>query len=277
MLNKVRNRSQGLQVTYVDPRDTAAIAAAIRPDTRMIYVETPTNPLLKLADLEAIAALGKKRGVLTVCDNTFASPWVQRPLTMGFDLVLHSVTKYLNGHSDMLGGLVVIGDNPELVEKVKFLQLAVGAILSPFDSFLALRGLKTLPLRMQRHCESALAIAEWLSKHKKVEKIYYPGLPNHSQHALAKRQMHGFGGMVTVILKGDLAEARRFLERCQIFALAVSLGGVESLVEHPALMTHASVAPETRAALGIGDTLVRFSIGIEDTDDLIADLDQAFK
>jgi cystathionine gamma-lyase len=277
MLNKVRNRSQGLRVTYVDPRDTAAIAAAIRPDTRLIYVETPTNPLLKLADLEAIAALGRKRGVLTVCDNTFASPWVQRPLTMGFDLVLHSVTKYLNGHSDMLGGLVVIGDNPELAEKVKFLQLAVGAILSPFDSFLALRGLKTLPLRMQRHCESALAIAEWLSKHKKVETIYYPGLPSHPQHTLAKRQMRGFGGMVTVILKGDLAETRRFLERCQIFAMAVSLGGVESLVEHPALMTHASVAPETRAALGIGDTLVRFSVGIEDTDDLIADLDQALK
>jgi cystathionine gamma-lyase len=275
LLRKVRNRSQGLAVDFVRPDDAAAIAAAVRPETRMIYVETPTNPFLKLADLEAIGTLGKKRGVLTVCDNTFASPWVQRPLALGFDVVVHSATKYINGHSDVLAGVAVVGENKELADKLKFLQMSLGGVLSPFDSFLALRGVKTLPLRMARHCESAMAIAGWLERHPKIERVFYPGLPSHAQHALAKRQMRGAGGMISVIMKGDLAEVRRALERFELFALAVSLGGVESLVEHPGLMTHASLDPAARAQLGIDDRLVRFSIGIEDTDDLLADLKQA--
>ncbi|MBM3541288.1 MAG: PLP-dependent transferase [Alphaproteobacteria bacterium] len=275
LLRKVRNRSQGLAVDFVRPDDTAAIAAAVRAETRMIYVETPTNPFLKLADLAAIGALGKARGILTVCDNTFASPWVQRPLAHGFDVVVHSATKYINGHSDVLAGVAVVGENKDLADKLKFLQMSLGGVLSPFDSFLALRGVKTLPLRMARHCESAMAIAEWLDRHPKIERVYYPGLASHAQHALAKRQMRGAGGMISVVMKGDLAEVRRALERFELFALAVSLGGVESLVEHPGLMTHASLDPAARAQLGIDDRLVRFSIGIEDTDDLIADLKQA--
>ena len=275
LLRKVRNRSQGLVVDFVKPDDTAAIAAAIRPETRMVYVETPTNPFLKLADLEAIGALGKARGVLTVCDNTFASPWVQRPLGHGFDVVVHSATKYINGHSDVLAGVAVVGENKELADKLKFLQMSLGGVLSPFDSFLALRGVKTLPLRMARHCESAMAIAQWLERHPKIERVFYPGLPSHAQHALAKRQMRGAGGMISVIMKGELAEVRRALERFELFALAVSLGGVESLVEHPGLMTHASHDPAARAQVGIDDRLGRFSTGIEDTDDLIADLKQA--
>lgn len=277
MLTKVRNRSQGLKVSFVDPTDLAALEAAIRPETRMIYIETPTNPFLKVADLDAIAALGKRRGITTVCDNTFASPYVQRPLSHGFDLVLHSATKYINGHSDMLGGIAVVGANAALADQMKFLQMSTGGILSPFDSFLALRGVKTLPLRMERHCANADAIAAWLARHPKVERVFFPGLPSHPQHALAKRQMRGFGGMVSATLKGDLADVRRVLERCELFALAVSLGGVESLIEHPALMTHASLTPEARAALGIGDSLIRLSVGIEDVDDLIADLDQALR
>jgi cystathionine gamma-lyase len=277
MLTKVRNRSQGLKVSFADPTNLEALEAAIRPETRMIYVETPTNPFLKIADLDAIAALGKRRGITTVCDNTFASPVVQRPLTNGFDIVLHSATKYINGHSDMLGGIVVVGGNAALADQMKFLQMSTGGILSPFDSFLALRGVKTMPLRMERHCENAQAIAEWLERHPKVERVFFPGLPNHPQHALAKRQMRGFGGMVSATLKGDLADVRRVLERCELFALAVSLGGVESLIEHPALMTHASLTPEARASLGIGDALIRLSVGIEDVDDLIADLDQALR
>jgi cystathionine gamma-lyase len=277
MLTKVRNRSQGLKVSFADPTNLEALDAALRPETRMIYVETPTNPFLKIADLDAIAALGKRRGITTVCDNTFASPFVQRPLTNGFDIVLHSATKYINGHSDMLGGIVVVGGNAALADQMKFLQMSTGGILSPFDSFLALRGVKTMPLRMERHCENAQAIAEWLERHPKVERVFFPGLPNHPQHALAKRQMRGFGGMVSATLKGDLADVRRVLERCELFALAVSLGGVESLIEHPALMTHASLTPEARASLGIGDSLIRLSVGIEDVDDLIADLDQALR
>jgi cystathionine gamma-lyase len=241
----------------------------------MIWVETPTNPLLKLVDLAMVAAVAKERGIIAVADNTFASPYVQRPLELGFDLVLHSATKYLNGHSDMVGGVVVVGENADLADRLKFLQNAVGAIPSPFDSFLALRGLKTLGLRMERHCANAMAIAQHLSRHPKVRRVHYPGLPSHPQHALAQRQMHPFGGMVTIELAGDLAEAKRFLERVEIFALAESLGGVESLIEHPAIMTHASLPPERRAALGIGDSLVRLSVGIEDEADLIADLDQA--
>jgi len=210
-----------------------------------------------------------------VADNTFATPYVQRPLEHGFDVALHSVTKYLNGHSDMVGGAIVVGDNAELGEKLAFLQNAVGSVLGPFDSFLALRGLKTLHLRMARHCESALAIAQWLARHHSVARVHYPGLPDHPQHALARRQMNGFGGMVTVVLKGGLDEARRFLERCRIFVCAESLGGVESLAEHPAIMTHASLPAELRAKLGIDDSLVRLSVGVEEVDDLIADLDQA--
>jgi cystathionine beta-lyase/cystathionine gamma-synthase len=219
-----------------------------------------------------VAALAKARGIWAAADNTFASPYVQRPLEHGFDLVMHSTTKYLNGHSDMVGGVVIAGANDELRERMKFLQNAVGAIQGPFDSFLALRGLKTLALRMARHCASALTIAQWLERHPKVRRVFYPGLASHPQHALAGKQMHAFGGMISAELAGTLDDARRFLERCRLFALAESLGGVESLIEHPALMTHASVPAEVRAGLGIGETLVRLSVGIEDADDLIADL-----
>jgi cystathionine beta-lyase/cystathionine gamma-synthase len=238
-------------------------------------VETPTNPTLKLVDLARIAEIAKRRGILAAADNTFASPYIQRPLELGFDLVVHSTTKYLNGHSDMVGGCAVVGDNAELRDKMTFLQNAIGAIQGPFDSFLALRGLKTLALRMERHCTSALRIAEWLERHPKVRRVHYPGLPSHPQHALAKKQMRAFGGMIAAELAGTLDDAKRFLERCRLFALAESLGGVESLIEHPALMTHGSVPPEVRATLGITDTLVRLSVGIEDADDLIADLASA--
>jgi cystathionine gamma-lyase len=275
LFERVRKRSAGLSFSFVDFSDLSKVEAAIRPETRLFWIESPTNPLLKLTDLEAVGALAKRHGIVAVADNTFASPWVQRPLEHGFDMVMHSATKYLNGHSDIVGGIVVVGDRPELRERMTFLQNAVGAVASPFDSFLALRGLKTLALRMERHCRNAAAVAAWLEKHPKVARVHYPGLKSHPQHALAKRQMHGFGGMVTAILKGTLADARRFLERCQIFALAESLGGVESLIEHPAIMTHASLPPEKRAALGIGDALVRLSVGVEDEADLIADLEQA--
>ena len=275
LFENVRKRSAGLSFSFVDMTDISAIEAALRPETRMIWIETPTNPLLKLVDLEAVAALGKSRGILTFCDNTFATPWVQRPLEMGFDMVMHSATKYLNGHSDMVGGVLVAGDRPELVEQMTYLQNAVGAVQGPFDSFLALRGLKTLALRMERHCSNAFAVAKFLEAHPKVERVYYPGLESHPQHALAKRQMEAYGGMVTAVLTGGLEMSRRFLERVEIFALAESLGGVESLVEHPAIMTHASIPAENRAALGIGDGLVRLSVGVEDCDDLIADIEQA--
>jgi cystathionine gamma-lyase len=275
LFERVRKRSAGLSFGFVDFSDLAKVEAAIRPETRLFWIESPTNPLLKLVDLEAVGALAKRRGIITVADNTFASPWVQRPLEHGFDMVMHSATKYLNGHSDIVGGIVVVGDRPELQERLAFLQNAVGAVAGAFDSFLALRGLKTLALRMERHCANAAAVAAWLERHPKVARVHYPGLASHPQHALAKRQMHGFGGMVTAILKGTLADSRRFLERCRIFALAESLGGVESLIEHPAIMTHASLPPETRAALGIGDGLVRLSVGVEDEADLIADLARA--
>ncbi|RMD64680.1 MAG: cystathionine gamma-synthase [Alphaproteobacteria bacterium] len=272
----VRKRAAGLAFSFVDLGDVDALEAAIRPETRLIWVETPTNPLLRLVDLEAVAAIARRRGILCVADNTFASPWVQRPIEHGFDMVMHSATKYLNGHSDMVGGVVVVGDERALADRLAYLQNAVGAIQGPFDSFLALRGLKTLALRMERHCTNALAVAEYLAAHPKVERVYYPGLASHPQHALARRQMTGgFGGMVTAVLKGGLPAARRFLERVEIFALAESLGGVESLIEHPAIMTHASIPAEVRAALGISDALVRLSVGVEDAADLIADLDQA--
>jgi cystathionine gamma-lyase len=275
LFERVRRRSAGLDFAYVDMTDIGALEAAIRPETKLIWVETPTNPLLKLVDLEAVAGLAKKHGIVAACDNTFATPWVQRPLELGFDLVMHSATKYLNGHSDMVGGVLVVGDNAELAERLSFLQNAVGAIQGPFDSFLALRGLKTLALRMERHCTNGQAVAEFMESHPKVEKVYYPGLPSHPQHALAEQQMDGPGGMVTAILKGGLDDARRFLERVELFALAESLGGVESLIEHPAIMTHASIPPENRAALGISDGLVRLSVGIESADDLLADLQNA--
>ena len=276
LFENVRRGSQGLDFSMVDLSDLTALESAIKDNTRLIWVETPTNPLLKLADLEAIAAIAKKRGILCCCDNTFASPWVQRPLELGFDLVMHSATKYLNGHSDMIGGVLVVRDNPERAEKLEYLHNAVGAIQGPFDSFLALRGLKTLALRMQRHCESAIQIAEFLESHAAVERVYYPGLKSHPQHELARRQMDGFGGMVTVVLKGGLPAATSFLEKVELFALAESLGGVESLIEHPAIMTHASIPPEQRKALGIDDGLIRLSVGIEDLDDLVADITQAF-
>jgi cystathionine gamma-lyase len=275
LFTRVRARTAGLSVSYVDLRDRAALEAAIRPETRLIWIETPSNPMLKLVDLAMVAEVGRQRGILTVADNTFASPYVQRPLELGFDAVMHSATKYLNGHSDMVGGIVAIGDNKDLADRLAFLQNAVGAVAGPFDSFLALRGLKTLALRMERHCANAEAIAEHLAGHPKVARVHYPGLASHPQHALARQQMHAFGGMVTIELQGDLGTARRFLERVEIFALAESLGGVESLIDHPAIMTHASLPPAQRQALGIGDTLARLSVGIEDLDDLIADLDQA--
>jgi cystathionine gamma-lyase len=274
LLENVRKRSAGHDVSFVDLTDTAALEAAIRPSTRMLWVETPTNPLLKIVDLRAVAAIAKKRGILTVCDNTFATPFLQRPLEHGFDIVVHSTTKYLNGHSDAIGGAAVVRNGDDaLREKLAYLQNAVGGVSSPFDSFLTLRGIKTLALRMQRHCESALAIAQFLEKHPKVERVYYPGLPGHPRHAIAKQQMSGgYGGIVTVVLRGGLEDARRFLEKCHLFSLAESLGGVESLIEHPALMTHASLPAAMRAQLGIGDSLIRLSVGIEDVEDLLAEL-----
>jgi cystathionine gamma-lyase len=275
LFERVRKRSSGLQVTFVDMSDAANVERAMRPDTKMIWVETPTNPLLKLADLDAIAKIARKFGALAVADNTFASPWIQRPLEHGFNIVWHSATKYLNGHSDMVGGVAVVGDDDELHERLGFLQNAVGGIQGPFDSFLALRGLKTLALRMERHASNGLELARWLEAHPKVANVRYPGLASHPQHALAKRQMHGFGGMVTLVLKGGLGAAKTTLERTRLFALAESLGGVESLIEHPALMTHASIPAEQRKALGIDDGLIRLSVGVEDVEDLRADLAQA--
>jgi cystathionine gamma-lyase len=276
LFENVRKRSAGLDVSLVDLTDPAALEAAIRPNTKLVWVETPTNPLLKLVDLSAIAAIARKRGLITVCDNTFATPFVQRPLEHGFDIVVHSATKYLNGHSDCVGGVAIVGDNAALRERLAYLQNAIGAISGPFDSFLILRGIKTLALRMERHCANALAIAQFLEKHPKVERVYYPGLESHPQHALAKRQMTGgYGGIVTAVLRGTIDDARRVLERCHLFSLAESLGGVESLIEHPGLMTHASIPAPVRASLGISDTLIRLSVGIEDVSDLTAELRQA--
>ncbi|MGO4526371.1 cystathionine gamma-synthase [Microvirga sp. 2MCAF35] len=275
LFERVRRKSAGLDITYVDLGNPDAVKAALRPNTKLVWVETPTNPLLKLADLEAIAAATRGHGTWLVADNTFASPYVQRPLEFGFDIVVHSTTKYLNGHSDMVGGVVIVGQNQEIREKIAFLQNAVGSVSGPFDSFLALRGLKTLSLRMERHCTSALKIAQFLESHPGVDGVIYPGLASHPQHDLAKRQMRGFGGIITARIAGGLDGATRFLERCQLFTLAESLGGVESLIEHPAIMTHASVPAEVRAELGIDDGLVRLSVGIEDADDLIDDLRSA--
>jgi len=275
LFERVRRRSAGLDFSFVDLNDMAALEAAVKPNTRLVWCETPTNPLLKIVDIARLAEFCRKRGILLAVDNTFSSPILQRPLEHGAHLVMHSATKYLNGHSDIVGGMVVVGDDAELAEKLTFLQNAVGGVQGPFDSFLALRGLKTLHLRMKAHCENAQALAEWLEQHPAIERVIYPGLASHPQHELAKRQMDGFGGMVTILLKGGYEAARRFCERTQLFALAESLGGVESLVNHPAVMTHASVPPERRAELGIGDNLVRLSVGIEDLADLRAELEGA--
>jgi cystathionine gamma-lyase len=277
LFEQVRRRSAGLTFSYSDLRDRAALEAVLTPKTRMIWVETPSNPLLKLVDLEMIAAVARSHGILTVADNTFATPWTQRPLEYGFGIVLHSATKYLNGHSDIIGGVAVCR-GAELTERLGYLQNAIGGIAGPFDSFLALRGLKTLALRMERHSTNALHIAAWLERHPKIERVIYPGLPSHPQHELARRQMHsGFGGMIGAVVRGGLAEVTRFLTRCRVFVLAESLGGVESLIEHPAIMTHASVPPEVRRELGIDDGLVRLSVGIEEVSDLVADLAQALE
>jgi cystathionine gamma-lyase len=282
LFSRVRESSAGLKFSYVDLRDPKQVEAAIRPETRLLWVETPSNPMLKLADLRALSAIARRHKILAAADNTFATPYLQRPLEAGFDVVMHSGTKYLGGHSDVVNGLLVVGDNAQLSEKLTFLQNSIGAILGPFDSFLGLRGVKTLAVRMQRHCENAMELAGFLEGHPKVQRVHYPGLPSHPQHALAREQMRdprgqgAYGGMISIELKGGLDESRRFLERCELFALAESLGGVESLIEHPAIMTHASVPREARLALGISDTLCRLSVGIEDAADLKADLQQAF-
>jgi len=275
LFERVRKQTTGLSVTYVDMTKSENLKAALQPNTKMLWVETPTNPLLKLTDLDMATGFAKKNNLISVVDNTFATPWNQRPLTLGIDVVIHSVTKYIGGHSDIIGGVVVVGDNADLMDRLKFIQNSTGGILGPFDSFLALRGVKTLDVRMERHTASAMKIAAWLAKHPKIEKVYYPGLPDHPQHALAKKQMRGFGGMVTAVIKGDLSASRRMLSACQVFTLAESLGGVESLIEHPAIMTHASVPKDQREKLGISDGLIRLSVGIEDVDDLIADLSTA--
>ncbi|MEK9498303.1 PLP-dependent aspartate aminotransferase family protein [Photorhabdus sp. P32] len=277
LLERVRSRTAGLRVTYVEANDIAGLEAAIRPDTKMIWVETPTNPLLKLADLAAIAQIAQRHGIISVADNTFASPYLQRPLDLGFDIVVHSATKYLNGHSDVIAGLAVVGKNAELAEKLGFLQNSVGGVLDPFSSFLVLRGIRTLALRMQRHIDNAEKIAHWLEQQPQIETVFYPGLASHPQHELAKRQMKGFGGMISVHLKGDDDYARRLIQELKLFTLAESLGGVESLIGQPFSMTHASIPLEKRLASGITPQLVRISVGIEDAEDLIADLAQALE
>ena len=276
LFENVRRRSAGHSVSFVDLSDAAALEGAIRPQTRLVWVETPTNPLLKLVDLGAAARIAHQHGLIAVCDNTFATPFIQRPLEHGFDVVVHSTTKYLNGHSDAVGGAAIVRAGSDLAERIAYLQNAVGGVPGPFDSFLTLRGIKTLALRMERHCANALAVAGFLEQHPAIEQVRYPGLASHPQHALARRQISGgFGGIVTAVLRGGLTAARRALERCRLFALAESLGGVESLIEHPALMTHASLPPQVRASLGISDGLIRLSVGVEDVEDLLADLRHA--
>ena len=277
LFERVRRRSANLDFTFVDLTDAENFEGEIKSNTRMIWIETPSNPLLKLIDLEAIAKTARENNIISVSDNTFATPWIQRPIELGFDMVIHSATKYLNGHSDMVGGVIVVGENKELGDKIAFLQNAVGAIAGAFDSFLALRGLKTLALRMERHCSNALEIARWLEEQPKVKSVSYPGLKSHPQHDLAREQMRGFGGMITVVLKTDLAGTRRFLENTHLFSLAESLGGVESLINHPALMTHGSIPLEQRESLGISDSLVRLSVGVEAVRDLIDDLQTALE
>jgi cystathionine gamma-lyase len=277
LFERVRKRSAGIETSFVDLAKPGVLEATVRPTTRMIWIETPTNPTLRLVDIAQVAEFARRRGILTVVDNTFASPWAQRPLELGADIVMHSATKYLNGHSDMIGGVAVVGSK-ELAEQIGFLQNAIGAVSGPFDSFLALRGIKTLALRMRQCSASALGIAEWLEQQPRVARVLYPGLPSHPQHELARRQMpNGCSGIVTFFAKGGLPEARRILERLRVFTLAESLGGVESLVDHPGLMTHASIPPEMRQSLGIDDSLIRLSVGIEDVGDLIDDLKYALQ
>ena len=276
LFENVRKRSSGLEFSYSNLSSLDGLESLLKPNSRMIWVESPSNPLLKIVDLEKVSAFAKKHNLISVCDNTFCSSYVQKPLNLGFDVVLHSATKYLNGHSDVIGGLVVSSlEREDLAEQLAFLSNSIGSIMSPFDSFLVLRSLKTLAIRMEKHCENAFEIASFLEEHEAIEKIYYPGLPNHPNHEIAKKQMNGFGGMITVVLKGGLKTATTFLERTKIFALAESLGGVESLIEHPAIMTHASVPAEVRKELGIEDGLVRLSVGIESVEDLLEDLNQA--
>jgi cystathionine gamma-lyase len=277
LFEKIRKRSAGLEVSFVDLTDPQALAAAVRPNTRMVWMESPTNPMLNLIDLAAVAELARKRGILSVCDNTFATPYLQRPLDLGVDIVMHSATKYLNGHSDVLAGAVIVRD-AALAEQLKFLQNGLGSMSGAFDSFMLLRGIKTLAVRMERHCTNAQRIAQHLESHPAIRSVRYPGLASHPQHELARRQMlGGFGGIIAAELKGDLATARRFLERCELFSLGESLGGVESLIEHPGLMTHSGLPAQMRADLGISDGLVRISVGIESAGDLIAELDAALK
>ncbi|WP_067486916.1 PLP-dependent aspartate aminotransferase family protein [Dickeya sp. CSL RW240] len=276
LLDRVRKRTAGLSVTYVDPADLTTLEQAITAQTRMIWVETPTNPLLKLADLRAIADIAQRRGVISVADNTFASPALQRPLDLGFDIVVHSATKYLNGHSDVVAGLAVVGRDKDLAAQLAFLQNAVGGVLDPFSSFLTLRGIRTLALRLARHSDNALTLARWLEQQPQVEQVYYPGLPSHPQHALARQQMSAFGGMISVRLRGDADYALEVITRTRLFTLAESLGGVESLISQPFNMTHASLPLEQRLHLGITPQLLRLSVGIENVEDLIADLQQAF-
>lgn len=277
LFDKVKTRTNDLSFSFVDMTNPDNITAAITSKTKMIWLETPSNPMLKLADLAAIAKIAHQHNLLAVVDNTFATPWIQRPLELGFDIVIHSATKYLNGHSDVVSGVVVVNDNQELADRIAFLQNSCGGVAGPFDSFLVLRSLKTLSLRMERHCENAMVLAQWLEKHPKVKKVIYPGLASHPQHHLAKQQMSAFGGMISIDIDGDLEFTKRFLSRCEVFTLAESLGGVESLIEHPAIMTHASVPAAQRQALGITDGFVRLSVGIEHSDDLIADLEQALR
>jgi cystathionine gamma-lyase len=275
LFENVRKESTKLDVTYIDMTDPGAFRAAIRPNTKAVWVETPTNPLLKLVDLAFVSEIAKKHNMLSVADNTFATPWIQRPLEFGFDVVIHSATKYLNGHSDVVGGIAVVGDNADLRDRVGYLQNAIGAIQGPFESFLAHRGLKTLGLRMQRHCANAQMVATWLEKHPKIERVFYPSLPSHPQHALAQKQMRSGGGMIAAIVKGGLEPAKLMLSHCEVFTLAESLGGIKSLIEHPGIMTHASIPEETRKQNGIDDGLIRLSVGIENPEDLIGDLDSA--
>lgn len=276
LFERVRRNSAHLEITYVDPSQPELFERAIQDNSRMIWVETPTNPLLKIADLSAIGDIARRRNLVAVADNTFATPWLQRPLDYGFDVVVHSATKYINGHSDIVGGVAIAGRNPEIRERLAFLQNSVGAIASPFDSFLAHRGVKTLGIRMERHCRNAMAVAKWLESHRQIERVIYPGLPSHPQHALASRQMtRGYGGMISAIVRGGLEASRTMLSNCRVFTLAESLGGIESLIEHPAIMTHASIPAQVRQSIGIEDGLIRLSVGIEDEADLISDLEQA--
>ncbi|MDA9636487.1 PLP-dependent aspartate aminotransferase family protein [SAR86 cluster bacterium] len=276
LFNEIKIKSQGITVTYIDMTDLRNLDSALTPKTKMIFVETPTNPLLKIVDLEKISEFAKTNDILSICDNTFASSYVQKPLNLGIDIVLHSATKYLGGHSDLIAGILVVGKNDEeLIARMANIHNSLGPITSSFDSYLILRSLKTLPIRMERHNESAFAIAKELESNNKISKVIYPGLENHPQHEIAKKQMNGFGGIISIEVAGGLEASKAFLEKTKIFTLAESLGGVESLIEHPALMTHASLPAETRERIGISDGLVRLSVGIETLEDLIEDINQA--